>query len=142
MDSPQIPDLDKWTENLNERVQVEDKGNPIGFAKFFIRFDKDNPDKRIRKLMQRCMIFYAFNVDVVVKEWTVHIDDGNGKIVKILYAAILMDRINDKWSVGLPNEFWKPEVEYKEGKIAGMSFSLKTAEGVKSVYIKNPDRRK
>lgn len=142
MNSSQIPDLDKWTENLNKRVAVEDKGILIGLAKFFIRFDKDNPDKKIRMLMQQCMIFYAFNVDIAIKEWTVHADDGTGKIAKVFYSAILMDRINDKWAVGLPNESWDLKIDYRDEKISGLSFSLKTGDGIKSVYIKNPNYKK
>lgn len=142
MNQADIPDLSKWTENRANRIAVEDNGNPIGFAKFFFRFDMKNPDKRIHKLIQQCMIFYAFNVEVAVKEWFIYGDDGKGGIKKILFSAILMDRINDKWAIGLPNENLVPKVDYSGGKITGMSFSLKTADGMKSVYVKNPDYKK
>lgn len=142
MDPVDVPDLSKWVENLANRIAVEDKGNPIGSAKFFFRFDLKNPDKRVHKLMQQCMIFYAFNVEIAVKEWIVYEDMGSGGFRKVLYSAILMDRINDKWAIGLPDEGWIPEVIYSDGKISGISFKLKTADGLKSVYVKNPNQIK
>lgn len=142
MNPVEVPDLSKWVENLKMRIQVEDKGTPVGFAKFFLRLDRNNPDKRVRKLIQQCMIFYAFNVEVIVKEWIIYADDGNGSLQKILYSAILMDRINNKWAIGLPNQNWVPKISYDGKEVIGMTVSVPTADGMKSVYVKNPHYNK
>lgn len=143
MEPVNVPDLSKWTENLlNKQDIIDDKENTVGLAKFFFKYDLRNSDARIRKLMQQCVVFYAFGIECSTKSWTVHAVGDSGEITQVTYSAILTDRINDRWAVGLPDELWDPEIIYSGDKITGLNIRLKTAEGIKLVYIKNPDYKK
>lgn len=140
---PGVPDVSRWTENLAYRTAVRDSGKIVISAKFFFRFDLKNPDARFQKLMEQCVAIFAFGVEAIVKQWTVYAEDGTGKIEQALLSALLIDRINDKWVIGLQNENWSSEIKYDDNnKIAGMTFALKTADGLRSVYIRNPDYKK
>lgn len=139
MDPMEVPDLSNWVENLANRAAGTDKkGKVVGLAKFFFKYDLKNPDKRFHKLMRQCMVFYAFGIECAAKSWIVYVDDGKGKISPVIYSAILMDRAKDKWVVGLPEECWFSATDYDGEKMTGITISLKTADGVKSVYIRNP----
>jgi len=143
MDPIEIPDLSNWVENLASRTLATDnKGNVIGLAKFFFKFDSKNSDKRFHKLMQYCMIFYAFETESAAKIWTMHVDDGAGKIIRVVFSAILMDRSTDKWAIGLPGESWSPENHYDGEQITGITIKLKTIDGIKELYIRNPEYEK
>lgn len=144
MEPTDVPDLNKWTENHLHRTEVRDtRGNLIVLAKNFFRYDLKNPDKRFHKLMEQCLVIYAFGISCVGKCWITYADDGSGGIKKIVYSAILMDSVNSRWSIGLPDEIWSSENNFDDDKkIIGLTVRLKTAEGEKSVYVKNPGYKK
>ncbi len=141
MGNVQIPDLSTWLENHAERIIVtDDAKNDIGLAKIFFKYDLKHPDKRYHSLMCRCMIFYAFGVVPVAKHWIVYDEDATGKIYVFEYTALCVERKNDLWIIGLPNEVFKEKTEYDKGGIVALTLFLKTSEGDRSVRIANPYR--
>ncbi|MBU6142307.1 hypothetical protein KGO95_04355 [Patescibacteria group bacterium] len=138
---PTPPDLSTWLENQAARVVFKDKGKIIGLVKTFMKYDLQHPDPRYRQKERRCAIFYAFGVIPVIKSWNAYDEDTTGKIYKIEYVALLVDRKMDAWIIGLPNENLDQKLERDEKSvIVAITFFLKTTEGDRSIRIVNPYR--
>lgn len=142
MERQEIPDTSKWVENTIDRKVVRIGGRIVGFGKNFFSYDAGHPDARFRKLMRRCLIFYAFGVECAAKSWIVYKDDGSGMIRDVIYSAILIDAAKDQWVVGLPEEIWDVKTEIRDGKLLGIKIFLKTEEGVRVRSIANPENGK
>ncbi len=143
MDQVEVPDVSTWVENLARRVMITyGEDAIIGRVKFFFRFDQKHLDARIHKKMQQCVILYAFSTEAVGKTWVTYAIDGDGEIYVTMYSAILVNRKSDTWAIGLPNEPWFDKCVLEDGKVVAMTLTLKTANGMETISIPNPDYKK
>lgn len=142
MDRTVPPDVSRWLENQVMRsVMTDEFGKEIGYAKLFFTYDHTHADPRYRKLMRRCIVFYAFGVEAVMKCWNEYVEDTNGKIYEIDRCALLIDRKTDTWAIGMPNELPKEKIEHDgNGDVVSLALFLKITEGDRSIRIANPHR--